>query len=146
MTSRPSLVRSIPFWVLVAGSLASAAAGAAILADKIGVMTTTLTDGSATGLEVYVGQTVAVVGAVLVGAGVVGILLALTVASLATLRPAAPVEVIEPIDWTEEEYAVEEPAVEQVAVADIEAATPSAEPVGADTDAETVEPAESPAR
>lgn len=111
MTSRPRLERSIPFWILVAGSLASVAAGAVILADKIGVMTTTLTDGSATGLEVYVGQTVAVVGAVLVGAGVVGILLALTVASLSTLRPLAPVEIVDPTDWAEADEEAEEPAV-----------------------------------
>lgn len=102
MSTRPSLIRSVPFWVLVAGSIASAAAGGAILADKISVMTTTLTDGSATGIEVYVGQTVAIVGAVLAGAGVIGILLALTVASLATLRPVPTIETVEPIDWTEQ--------------------------------------------
>ncbi|WP_439593167.1 dinucleotide-utilizing enzyme [Microbacterium sp.] len=140
MSSRPSLVRSIPFWVLVVGSLASAGAGAAILADKIGVMTTTLTDGSATGLEVYVGQTVAVVGAVLVGAGVVGILLALTVASLATLRPAARIEIVEPIDWTDE-VADDEPVIadepEQLAAAD-EPVAPGSDPVEA--------PAQTPSR
>ncbi|MET0813235.1 MAG: dinucleotide-utilizing enzyme [Microbacterium sp.] len=139
MSSRPSLVRSIPFWVLVVASIASAGAGAAILADKISVMTTTLTDGSATGLEVYVGQTVAVVGAVLVGAGVVGILLALTVASLATLRPAAPVEVVEPIDWAEEAYEVEEPVAQPTEAAE------TAEPVVAESEA-VDEPSQTPSR
>lgn len=102
MSTRPALVRSIPFWGLVAASLATAGYGAMLLAEKLGTMTTTLTDGTATGVEVYVGQSQAVFGAVLVGAGVVGILLALTVASLATLRPSAPVEVVEPIDWDTE--------------------------------------------
>ncbi|WP_127475321.1 dinucleotide-utilizing enzyme [Microbacterium sulfonylureivorans] len=99
MSSRPALVRSIPFWGLVAASLGTAGYGALVLTEKLGTMTTTLTDGTATGVEVYVGQSQAVFGAVLVGAGVVGILLALTVASLATLRPSAPVEVVEPLDW-----------------------------------------------
>src|SRR5688500_18477333 len=91
MSTRPALVRRIPSWGLVAASLAPAGYGAMLLAEKLGTMTTTLTDGTATGVEVYVGQSQAVFGAVLVGAGVVGILLALTVASLATLRPSAPV-------------------------------------------------------
>ncbi|GAB3601732.1 dinucleotide-utilizing enzyme [Microbacterium aureliae] len=84
--SRPRLITRIPFWGLVAGSLASAGVGGALLADKLNIMTATLTDGTATGVEVYVGQSVAVLGAILVGAGVLGILLALTVATLASLR------------------------------------------------------------
>ena len=102
MPTRPRLVRSIPFWALVAASLATALSGAALLVDKLGVMTTTLTDGTATGVEVYVGQSVAVLGAILLGAGIVGILIALAVAAASTLRPHAPVEVVEPIDWSEE--------------------------------------------
>jgi hypothetical protein len=102
MSTRPALVRSIPFWGLVVASVGTAGYGAMVLAEKLGTMTTTLTDGTATGVEVYVGQSQAVFGAVLVGAGVIGILLALTVASLSTLRPAAPVEIVEPIDWDAE--------------------------------------------
>ncbi|WES65578.1 hypothetical protein P0L94_05795 [Microbacter sp. GSS18] len=102
MTTRPRLATRIPFWGLVIASLGSAAAGAVILVERLGVMTTTLTDGTATGVEVYVGQSLAVVGAVLLGAGVVGILLALAIASLASLRPAAPVEVVEPADAADE--------------------------------------------
>ncbi|MDT0181217.1 dinucleotide-utilizing enzyme [Microbacterium sp. ARD31] len=90
MTVRPRLITSIPFWILIAGSVATAATGAAILVDKLSVMSTTLTDGTATGIEVYVGQSLAVLGAVLIGAGALGILLALTVATAASLRPAAP--------------------------------------------------------
>ena len=109
MSTRPALVRSIPFWGLVVASIATAGYGAMVLTEKLGTMTTTLTDGTATGVEVYVGQSQAVFGAVLVGAGVIGILLALTVASLATLRPAAPVEVVEPVDG-DDETEVERPA------------------------------------
>jgi hypothetical protein len=102
MPTRPRLVRSIPFWALVVASLATAAYGAALLVDKLGVMTTTLTDGTATGVEVYVGQSVAVLGAILLGVGIVGLLISLAVAAAATLRPHAPVEVVEPIDWSAE--------------------------------------------
>jgi hypothetical protein len=102
MPTRPRLVRSIPFWALVAASLATALSGAAILVDKLGVMTTTLTDGTATGVEVYVGQAVAGLGAILLGAGIVGIMISLAVAAAATLRPHPPVEVVEPIDWSAE--------------------------------------------
>lgn len=102
MTARPRLATRIPFWGLVVASLGSAAAGALILVDKLGVMTTTLTDGTATGIEVYVGQSMAVLGAILVGAGVIGILLAFAIAALASLRPAAPAEIVEPLDWSAE--------------------------------------------
>ncbi|MCR2785806.1 MULTISPECIES: dinucleotide-utilizing enzyme [unclassified Microbacterium] len=111
MSSRPRLVRSIPFWVLIAGSLASGIAGALILTDRLGVMSSALTDGTATGVEVYVGQIEAVFGAILVGAGIVGLALALTVASLRSAVPAAvaaaPVAAAEPIDWSAEHAAVD---------------------------------------
>lgn len=120
MPTRPSLVRSIPFWGLVAASLATALSGAALLVDKLGVMTTTLTDGTATGVEVYVGQSLAVLGAILLGAGVIGILLALVVAAIATLRPHAPVEVVEPIDWSAESDETDEvPSDETVAAEEL---------------------------
>jgi hypothetical protein len=109
MPTRPRLVRSIPFWALVVASLATAAFGAWLLLDKLGVMTTTLTDGTATGVEVYVGQSVAVVGGILLGAGVLGLLLALAVAAIATLRPYAPVDVVEPLESTADD-AVDAPA------------------------------------
>lgn len=100
MPTRPRLIRSIPFWALVAASLATALGGAALLVDKLGVMTTTLTDGTATGVEVYVGQSLAGLGAILLGTGIVGLLIALAVAAAATLRPHPPVEVVEPMDWS----------------------------------------------
>ena len=120
MSTRPHLVRSIPFWALVAASLATALSGAALLVDKLGVMTTTLTDGSATGVEVYVGQSLAGLGAILLGAGIVGILIALAVAAASTLRPTAPVEVVEPIDWSSES---DESAAEEAPADDTELST-----------------------
>ncbi|MFE7844727.1 dinucleotide-utilizing enzyme [Microbacterium sp. NPDC057407] len=98
MPTRPRLVRSIPFWALVALSLATILTGAALLADKLGAMTTTLNDGTATGVDVYVGQSLAGLGATLLGAGVVGLLLALGIAAVSTLRPHPPAVVVEPVD------------------------------------------------
>ncbi|GAA1958987.1 dinucleotide-utilizing enzyme [Microbacterium aquimaris] len=96
MTTRPRLVRSIPFWILLAGSAGVAGYGASMVTGTLDSMTTTLLDGSATGVDVYVGQSTAVVGAVLIGAGVLGFLLTLAVATAATLRPVTAPEVIEP--------------------------------------------------
>ncbi len=127
MTSRPRLVRSIPFWGLVVASLATAAAGAVILVDRLGVMTTTLTDGTATGVEVYVGQSLAGLGATLLGVGIVGILIALAVAAVATLRPHPPVEVVEPIDWAAES-APEDATAEQVEAVEASETTATPEP------------------
>lgn len=89
MNTRPRLVRSIPFWLLIAGSLASATAGALVLVDKLSLMETALTAGTATGVEVYVGQIWAVLGAILIGAGAVGLALAATLGALRAFAPAA---------------------------------------------------------
>ena len=134
MPTRPRLVRSIPFWGLVVVSVATIAGGWYITTDKIASMTATLTDGTATGVDVYVGQSIAQLGAILIGAGVIGILLALGVAAVSTLRPHAPVEVVEPIDWNSEtETAAEEPrAVEAKTDA---APAEAAEPVDAEAQA-----------
>lgn len=102
MSTRPPLIRSIPFWGLVVVSLATVAGGWFITTDKIASMTTTLTDGTATGVDVYVGQSMAQLGGILIGAGIIGILLSLGIAALSTLRPHAAVEVVEPIDWSAE--------------------------------------------
>jgi hypothetical protein len=107
MSTRPRLIRSIPFWGLVVVSLATVAGGWFITTDKIASMTTTLTDGTATGVDVYVGQSIAQLGGILIGAGIVGILLALGIAALSTLRPHAPVEVVEPIDWDSEAESID---------------------------------------
>lgn len=121
MPTRPRLTRSIPFWGLLVVSLATIAGGWFLTTDKLGTMTTTLTDGTATGVDVYVGQSIAQLGGTLIGAGVVGVLLTLAVAALSTLRPHPPVEVVEAIDWSSDaESADESPAAAEPA-ADAEA-------------------------
>lgn len=107
MTARPRLVANIPFWAILAVSVVSAAVGSWILTDRLGTMSAALTDGTATGVEVYVGQSLAVVGAILVGAGVVGVLLALTVAAAASLRPVAEELVVEPVGIDDDEVDID---------------------------------------
>lgn len=119
----PRLSRSIPFWVLVGGSVVAIGGGTYLLVDKLSTMAATLTDGTATGVEVYAGQIWAVLGAILVGAGLVGLALALTVGAARTVVPAAPVEVVEPPAW-EDEVVVAETTTVESAVAEPEAPTP----------------------
>lgn len=88
---RPRLVRSIAYWVLVLTSIASLAIGVLLTVPNIGVMTSSLLDGSATGVEVYSGQAWVTLGAALAGAGVLGILFALALAAGASLIPRAVV-------------------------------------------------------
>lgn len=97
-----SLTRSIGFWLLLVLALASTAVGGWLISGQIGTMTTTLLDGTATGVEVYVGQSMVVVGAALLGAGVLGILLAVALVAVQSLIPRATPVVVEPIDWTAE--------------------------------------------
>ena len=97
-----SLTRSIGFWLLLVLSLASAGVGGWIIAGQLGTMTSTLLDGTATGIEVYVGQSLVVVGAALLGAGVIGILIAIALSAVQALVPAPTPVVVEPIDWTAE--------------------------------------------
>lgn len=85
MTARPRLIRSVPFWVLVVGSVVSSAIGLWLTLDKLAIMTTTLSDGSATGVEVYAGQVWAVLGSILIGVGLIGLAFALTLAAAASL-------------------------------------------------------------
>ena len=132
MPTRPRLVRSIPFWGLVVVSVATIAGGWYITTDKLGSMTTTLTDGTATGVDVYVGQSIAQLGSIFIGAGVIGVLLALGVAAVSTLRPYPAVEVVEPIDWTSEaETAADEPEAPKADATPAE----TAEPVDAEVEA-----------
>ena len=97
-----SLTRSIGFWLLLVVSLVATAVGGWLVAGQIGTMTTTLVDGTATGVEVYVGQSLVVVGAGVLGAGIVGILLSLVLVAARALVPTAAPTVVEAIDWTAE--------------------------------------------
>jgi hypothetical protein len=103
LAHRPApLHRSIPFWVLVGGSAATAATGAFLLVDKLAGMSTVLLDGSATGVDVYVGQVWAILGAILVGAGALGLGLALTLGVLRGLLTRETVETVAPQDDLQE--------------------------------------------
>ncbi len=90
-----TLTRSAGFWLLIVVSLAAVGVGGWMIAGQVGTMTTTLMDGTATGVEVYVGQSLVVVGAVVLGAGLVGLLLSLGLVAARTLVPtpvtAAPI-------------------------------------------------------
>lgn len=100
MTSRARLLVSIPFWILLVASLVSGALGLWIVLDRLGTMESGLEAGTATTSQVYGGQSWAVVGAVLLGAGVIGVLLTLAVAAIHTILPRPEIEVVESIDWT----------------------------------------------
>ena len=97
-----SLTRSIGFWLLLILALASTAVGGWLVSGQIGTMTATLTDNTATGVDVYVGQSLVVVGSALLAAGVVGILLAVALVAVQSLIPSPTPVVVEPIDWTAE--------------------------------------------
>jgi UPF0716 family protein affecting phage T7 exclusion len=135
-----SLTRSIGFWLLLVLSVASAAVGGWIISGQIGTMTSTLTDGTATGVEVYVGQSLVVVGAALLGAGVLGILIAVALTAVRALIPTTAPVVVEPIDWTAEndDTVVETPATTDAPADDLAPdadaePTPASEPEAAAT-------------
>jgi len=90
-----ALNRSLPFWILVAASIGLIAVGVLTVLDHLATMTATLKDGSATGLEVYGGQSWIVLGSALIGAGALGVLLGLALAVVSTLLGAATAQ---PVD------------------------------------------------
>jgi hypothetical protein len=94
-----ALNRSIPFWILLTASIGLIVAGLLTVLDHLGTMTATLKDGSATGLEVYGGQSWVVLGAALLGAGALGVLLTLALAVVSSLLGAATARpvVLEPV-------------------------------------------------
>ncbi|WP_455905063.1 hypothetical protein [Microbacterium sp.] len=105
---KKSLTRSIGFWLLLVLSLASAGVGGWLIAGQIGTMTSTLLDGTATGIEVYVGQSLVVVGAALLGAGVIGILVAVALSAVQALLPSPAPVIVEPIDGDTESDAADD--------------------------------------
>ena len=105
---KKSLTRSIGFWLLLVLSLASAGVGGWLIAGQIGTMTSTLLDGTATGIEVYVGQSLVVVGAALLGAGVIGILVAVALSAVQALLPSPAPVVVEPLDGDTESDAADD--------------------------------------
>lgn len=111
-----SLTRSIGFWLLLVLSLAATAVGGWLISGQLGTMTTTLTDGTATGVEVYVGQSLVAVGAAVLGAGIIGILLTVALTAVQALIPTAAPVVVEPIDWTAQDD-VDAPVAESITTA-----------------------------
>ncbi|HEX5730218.1 dinucleotide-utilizing enzyme [Microbacterium sp.] len=107
MTVRPSLVRSIPFWILLVGSLATAAVGAWLTVDKLAVMSVGLSAGTATPVDVYVGQVWAIIGGILLATGILGLALTLVTAVIRSFVPVTDVEIIEALDWSDDEDALE---------------------------------------
>lgn len=99
MTVHPRLVRSVPFWTLIVGSAATIGAGAYLLVSRLGSMEIALTENTATGVDVYVGQVWAVFGGVLVGAGILGLALALAIAAARSLVPVH----VDSIEWTDDD-------------------------------------------
>lgn len=97
---KTSLTRSIPYWLLLVLSLAAAAIGAWLVWDNTTTMQTTLLDGTATNIEVYVGQAWITAGAAILAAGIIGLLLTLGIAAVKSLVPASAPVTAEPIDWT----------------------------------------------
>ncbi|WP_067200071.1 hypothetical protein [Microbacterium sp. XT11] len=85
---RTTLTRTIAFWLLLLASLTSAGLGGWLVAGQVGTMTSTLLDGTATGIEVYVGQSLVVLGAALLGAGALGLLLTLALAAVQAVLPS----------------------------------------------------------
>ena len=107
MTARPSLVRSIPFWILLVLSLATSAFGAWLAIDKLAVMSAGLTAGTATPVDVYVGQVWAIVGGILLATGIVGLALALVLAVIRSFVPTTDADIIEALDWSTDDEALE---------------------------------------
>ena len=89
MSARPSLVRSIPFWILLVASLAVTVAGAAIVATTLPAMIAGLDDQTATGGLVYGGQSWITIGSGLLAAGLVGLFVLLALAAARSFLPVA---------------------------------------------------------
>lgn len=108
-----ALIRSIPYWALVVLSLVAAGIGGWLVWDNTTTMARTLLDGTATNIEVYVGQAWITAGAGILAAGIIGILLALVVAAAKALVSAGEPVVVEQIDWAaQDEETLPEPAEE----------------------------------
>ena len=127
MTVRPSLVRSIPFWILLVGSVATIAFGAWLSVTTLGTMSTALTAGTATPVDVYVGQVWAIVGGIHIATGILGLGLVLVLGVLRSFVPVTDVEIIEAMDWSAEDDIAD--ADEPVVASEPAAATAENEPV-----------------
>ena len=83
------------------------------------------TDGTATPVEVYVGQVWAIVGGMLIATGIIGLALALVLGVLRSFVPVTDVEIVEAIEWSDDDDLVADEAP-------IAAAPVATEPAGVD--------------
>lgn len=122
MTHPTRITRSAAYWTLVLASVLAIAGGLALSIPRIGTMEEMLLNGTATGVEVYVGQAWITLAAGLVGAGAVGLLLALALAAAKALvapravEPAAPSIEDAPVEPAVADEPVAEEAPEPAAV------------------------------
>lgn len=110
MPTRPTLVRSIPFWVLFVGSLALTGFGAWMVFDRLVGFENGVREGAADqaaqldlSISTYTVGPAATAGAVILGAGVIGLLLTAAVAAIASVLPRPAVAHVEAGDLTAEE-------------------------------------------
>lgn len=116
MSARPRLVRSVPFWILVVGSVVVGALGLWLTLDKLGIMTSSILDGTATGVEVYAGQSWAVLGSILIGTGLIGLVFALTLGVASSfLQRQEPVVVLADTLDEDDEMITDDVIVDDVA-------------------------------
>ena len=99
---KTSLARSTSYWLLLVLSLASVVIGGWLVWSNTTTMLTTILDGTATNVEVYVGQAWITSGAALLAAGIVGIFLSLVLSAVKGLVPSATPALVDPIDRTTE--------------------------------------------
>jgi UPF0716 family protein affecting phage T7 exclusion len=129
-----SLSRSIGFWLLLVVSLAATAVGGWLVSGQIGSMSAKILDQTATGVDVYVGPSIIVVGTGVLTAGIIGVLLSLALVAARALVPTPAPAVVEAIDWTVEADENQVPVgTAQASAAD--AATSTADTNAADTNA-----------
>ncbi|WP_258131179.1 MULTISPECIES: hypothetical protein [unclassified Microbacterium] len=126
-----SLSRSIGFWLLLVVSLAATAVGGWLVSGQIGSMSAKILDQTATGVDVYVGPSIIVVGTGVLTAGIIGVLLSLALVAARALVPTPAPAVVEAIDWTVEAEENQVPvgtaqASDVAADADVDAATNTA--------------------
>ncbi|MDI6944344.1 dinucleotide-utilizing enzyme [Microbacterium barkeri] len=115
MTHPARLTRSAAYWTLVLASVLAIAGGLALSLPRIGTMEEMLLNGTATGVEVYVGQAWITLAAGLVGAGAVGLILALALAAAKALVAPRAAEAQAPAASAEDEPIDDEPADDEPA-------------------------------
>jgi hypothetical protein len=87
--------------------VATIAFGAWLSVTTLGTMSTALTAGTATPVDVYVGQVWAIVGGILIATGILGLGLVLVLGVLRSFVPVTDVEIIEALDWSSDDDVVD---------------------------------------